>query len=174
MPVSFEIRRPRNRRARRAAKATTAIPGTADCCPRCRSQRVHIHGDHGIKLYGRQIAICANCRTAWEPIDGTLIWDPSDPSASFSAPCDNCAFRRGSPEQADTEKWKDLIAKLWAGGTFHCHKGVPVAPESEDGFAYPKDRPEKLRLCRGYLNALGKWWGAAELDQSKAPGTAPS
>jgi hypothetical protein len=122
---------------------------------------VHIHGDHGNKFYGHQIAICASCRTAWEPIDGTLIWDPSDPSASLSAPCDNCAFRPGSPEQADTAKWKELIAKLRAGGTFHCHKGVPIAPESEDGFAYPKHKPEKLRLCRGYLNALGKWWGAA-------------
>ena len=49
-------------------------------------------------------------------------------------------------------------------------KGVPLDPEGEDGFAYPKDKPEKLRLCRGYLNALGKWWGAAEPDQSKAPG----
>jgi hypothetical protein len=53
----------------------------------------------------------------------------------LSAPCDNCAFRPGSPEQADTAKWKELIAKLRAGGTFHCHKGVPIAPESEDGFA---------------------------------------
>lgn len=46
----------------------------------------------------------------------------------------------------------------------------PVDPEGEDGFAYPKDRPEKLPLCRCYLNALGKWWGAAKPDQSKAPG----
>jgi len=61
-------------------------------------------------------------------------------------------------------------AQLRAGGAFHCHKGVPLDPEGEDGFDYPKDRPEKLRLCRGYLNALGKWWGAAEPDQSKAPG----
>ena len=94
-------------------------------------------------------------------------------SASFSAPCDNCAFRPESPEQADTAKWKELIAKLRAGGAFHCHKGVPIAPKSEDGFAYPKHKPEKLRLCRGYLNALGKWWGAAEPDQSKAPGKEP-
>jgi hypothetical protein len=171
MRVNFEIRRPPNRRARRAAKSAKAIPGTADCWPKCKSPRVHIHGDHGIKFYGRRIAICANCRTAWEPIDASLIWDASDPCASLSAPCDNCAFRPGSPEQSDTAKWKELIAKLRAGGTFHCHKGVPIAPESEDGFAYPKDRPEKLRLCRGYLNALGKWWGAAEPDQSNGPGT---
>jgi len=132
---------------------------------------VRLHADHGIKFYGRQIALCANCRTAWEPIDGALIWDSSDLCASFSEPCDNCAFRPGSPEQANPEKWKEMIRQLRAGGAFHCHKGVPLDPEGEDGFAYPKHRPEKLRLCRGYLNALGKWWGAAEPDQSKTPGT---
>jgi hypothetical protein len=90
--------------------------------------------------------------------------------AARSASPATTAFRPGSPEQTHAEKWKELIAKLRAGATFHCHKGVPLDPEGEDGFAYPKDRPEKLRLCRGYLNALGKWWGAAEPDQSKAPG----
>jgi len=79
MPVTFEVRRPPNRRARRAAKAAKAIPGTADCCPACKSPQVNIHADHGIKFYGRQIAICTNCRTAWEPIDGALIWDPHGP-----------------------------------------------------------------------------------------------
>jgi hypothetical protein len=137
MPVSLEIRRPPNRRARRATKAAKAIPGTTDCCPKCKSPRVHLHADHDIKFYGRQLSICTNCRTIWEPLDKALIWDPSGPSASLREPCDNCAFRPGSPEQADTAKWKELIAKLRAGGAFHCHKGVPIAPKSEDGFAYP-------------------------------------
>jgi hypothetical protein len=99
MPVNFEVRRPPNRRA---AKAEKDFPGTADCCPACKSPRVHIHGDHGVKFYGRQIAICTNCRTAWEPVDRALVWDPSDPFGSFNEPCDDCAFRPGSPEQADT------------------------------------------------------------------------
>jgi len=43
--VKFEVRRPPNRRARRAAKAKKAFPGTPDCCPKCKSPRVHIHGD---------------------------------------------------------------------------------------------------------------------------------
>jgi len=136
MPVKLEVRRPPNRGARRAAKAEKAFPGTADCCPTCKSPRVHIHADHGVKFYGRQIAVCANCRTAWEPIDRALVWDPSDPAASLSEPRDNCAFRPGSPEQSDTSKWKDLIAQLRAGGAFHCHKGVALDPEGEDGFAY--------------------------------------
>jgi len=64
-----------------------------------------------------------------------------------------------------------MIASLRAGASFHCHKGVPIVPDSEHGFAFPH-RPDgtadksKLRLCRGYLNALGKWWGAAEPTES--------
>jgi hypothetical protein len=65
----------------------------------------------------------------WEPLDKALIWDPSDQSASLREPCDNCAFRPDSPEQADTAMWNELIAKLRAGGTFHCHKGVPIDRE---------------------------------------------
>jgi hypothetical protein len=132
LPTSFEVRRPPNRRSRRAAKAAKPVPGTADCCPKCKSPRVNVHVDHGIgDFYGRQIAVCPNCRTAWEPIEEALIWDPSDPSASFI----NCAFRPGSPEQKDTGKWREMIAQLRAGGSFHCQKCVPLAPESESGFA---------------------------------------
>jgi hypothetical protein len=61
MPVRFEVRRPPNRRTRRAAKADEAIPGTTDCCPKCKSPRVHLHANHDIKFYGRQLAICTNC-----------------------------------------------------------------------------------------------------------------
>lgn len=160
-----------SRRQRRAAKLERPIPGTGKCCPKCRSGRVVVHDTTDltdVKFYGRRIATCADCRTAWEPIDDALIWDRSDPCASLSEPCENCAFRPGSPEQADTEKWKEMIASLRAGAAFYCHKGVPIEPGSEHGFAYPTDR-RKLRLCRGYLTALGKWWGDAEPNQSSPP-----
>jgi hypothetical protein len=166
-----------SRRQRRAAKQARPFAGSGKCCPKCKSGRVLVHDTTEIRpleFYARKIAVCADCRTAWEPVDESLIWDPSDPHCSFSEPCDNCAFRPGSPEQADTAKWKEMIASLRAGASFHCHKGVPLAPDSEHGFAYPQDadgnaNKSKLRLCRGYLNALGKWWGAAEPDQSKQP-----
>jgi hypothetical protein len=166
-----------SRRQRRAAKLERPLPGTALCCPRCHGGRVAVHDTLGyseLKFYGRQIATCADCRAAWEPVDESLIWDRSDPHCSFSEPCSNCAFRPGSPEQADTAEWKKMIASLRAGASFHCHKGVPLAPGSEHGFAYPHDAAgkatkNKLRLCRGYLNALGKWWGAAEPNQSQQP-----
>ena len=137
-------------------------PGGPACCPRCLGLRVRCEAaPSGVDFYGRQIAICGDCGTAWEPIDEASIWDRSDPSCCSKEPCDKCAFRPGSPEQRDTEKWKALIANLRAGAVFHCHKGVPIAPRSEHGFDYPKDRA-KLRLCRGYLDALGKWWKADE------------
>jgi hypothetical protein len=59
---------------------------------------------------------------------------------------------------------KELVAKLRRRRDLPLPQGVPLDPEGEDGFAYLKQRPEKLRLCRGYLNALGKWWGAAETE----------
>jgi hypothetical protein len=65
-------------------------------------------------------------RTAWEPINEAHVWDRSDPCASFGEPCNNCAFRPGSPEQVDIPKWKEMIAALRAGVAFHCHKGVRV------------------------------------------------
>lgn len=125
-------------------------------------------------FYARELAVCGGCGVAWEPIPEDQVWDRSDPHCSLREPCSNCAFRPGSPEQANPEEWKKLIASLRGGASFYCHKGVPLEPGGEEGFAYPKDaagKPiiAKQRLCRGYLNALGKWWGAAEPDQSKQP-----
>jgi hypothetical protein len=50
MAARFEVHRPPNRRARRAGKVEKAIPGTVDCCPKCKSQRVHLHADHAFIL----------------------------------------------------------------------------------------------------------------------------
>lgn len=75
-------------------------------------------------------------------------------------PCDNCAFRPGSVEQRDTEKWRETIASLKAGARFYCHKGVPLDPAGENGFAYPTEKPSKLRMCRGWL----RMW-SAQMDR---------
>jgi hypothetical protein len=171
-----------SRRQRRATKSERPFPGTERCCPKCKGGHVRTHDTTEIRpleFYSRKIATCSDCHAAWEPIDESLIWDRSDACASLSEPCGNCAFRPGSPEQSDPAKWKEMIASLRAGASFYCHKGVPIAPDSEHGFAYPHDaagKPvtSKLRLCRGYLNALGKWWGAAEPNQSKQPVIPPS
>jgi hypothetical protein len=150
------------KRKRAAALERGPWPGGPGRCPVCLSTRVMTFDTpEAVEFYGRKITSCA-CGATWEPIDEADIWDRSDEHCCGKRPCDNCAFRPGSPELNDKAKWRELIAKLKAGGSFYCHKGVPIAPESEDGFAYPKDR-HKLRLCRGYLDALGQWWKLEEV-----------
>jgi hypothetical protein len=149
------------KRKRAAALERGPWPGGPGRCPVCLSTRVTTcDTPEAITFYGRKLTVC-RCGAAWEPIDEADIWDRSDEHCGGKRPCDNCAFRPGSPEQADKAKWREMIAKLKAGGSFYCHKGVPIAPKSKDGFAYPSDR-RKLRLCRGYLDALGQWWKVEE------------
>ncbi len=141
-----------------AALASDKWPGGRARCPQCLGERVTCAAvPEGQTFYGKELAVCGDCRIGWEPIEEAEIWDRSDRYCCGSAPCDNCAFRPGSNEQLDREKWRGLIGSLKAGASFYCHKGVPIAPRSDTGFAYPADR-RKLRLCRGYLNALSMWW----------------
>lgn len=126
----------------------------ADQCPRCASRRwatVVAPSD----FYADVLRACANCKTLWEPFEVEELLDPErEPLGAFKQPCNNCAFRKGSPEQKT-----DLLTKIrTGGGAFYCHKGVPIEPESEHGFEYPGGGTDgrKLRLCRGYLNQL-KW-----------------
>lgn len=131
----------------------------ADQCPKCASRAtVDIEHPSPKGFYADTIRVCKNCKTLWEPADPSLMLDADDRLSSFLEPCNNCAFRPGSPEQADTEEWKKTIASLKAGGQFFCHKGVPIDIHNANGFAYPDDgkTPRKMRLCRGYLNM----WGA--------------
>jgi hypothetical protein len=145
-------------------------------CPKCASRSVRrIHQNIDGVFYGRTIEVCLNCEALWEPMpDGGDHADSDGSPFPFPEPCDNCAFRPGSPEQKDAVKWKEMIDQLAAGGQFYCHKGVPIDPGSEDGFAYPKKRDakasalagetvmvhdkRKLRLCRGYLNMMSRIW----------------
>jgi len=139
----------------------------ADQCPRCASRRtVDIDAPSPGSFYARVIRGCHNCQTIWEPYDPADTIDPGDRYASFVEPCNNCAFRPGSPEQADTVEWKKTMASLKAGGQFYCHKGVPIEPQHENGFAYPADgqNKAKMRLCRGFLNM----WGTMMLKQTNA------
>lgn len=127
----------------------------ADQCPRCGSRKTHDVCHPSPKgFYTDNIRGCVNCLTVWEPFDPADTIDPEERLSSFREPCNNCAFRPGSPEQSDVEDWKKTMASLKAGGRFYCHKGVPIDPKNKNGFAYPEDgaNPRKLRLCRGYLN----------------------
>lgn len=137
----------------------------ADQCPRCASRSwAEPRIPSPDRFYSEDVRVCRNCKTVWEPFAADDLIDPKhEPLGAFRHPCNNCAFRKGSPEQRDPEAFARLRAKLgWTGASFYCHKGVPVDPASEDGFAYPKDAngvgiKRKLRLCRGYLNQLGRF-----------------
>lgn len=129
------------------------LRGSTEQCQKCGCRKVTVAKGLSAKGFGPDLATCRNCHCLWEPFDPAQIWDRDDPVCSFKEPCNNCAFRPGSDEQQDREKWKALIDSLRQGAAFHCHKGVPIEPGAEHGFAYPTDR-NKLRLCRGYLNAL--------------------
>ena len=147
------------------------LRGSTLYCPKCGSSKLTHDPAARHEGYGPGLATCRNCKAIWEPFEPSQIWDATDPHCSFKEPCNNCAFRPGSPEQADPEKWKHLLDQLKCGATFNCHKGVPIDPDAENGYAYPTrtlvvDIPgvprteklvgdqKKLRLCRGYLNAL--------------------
>ena len=142
-------------------------------CPRCASRKV-VRSEFPTELcgdfYARTLEVCGNCRAVWEPFDPADLLDHDDPSSSFREPCGNSAFRSDSPEQRDPETWTKLMDGLKQGdGRFYCHKGVPLDPAGEDGFAYPKHQPSKMRLCRGWL----AMWGARMDKQIQAEREAP-
>ena len=127
-----------------------------DQCPKCASRSTVETNTEG----GYLIRACVNCKTTWEPFEKSVLLDTDDRYSQFTKPCNNCAFRPGSPERSDPEKWEHLLSTLgWYEGAFYCHKGVPINMESEDGFDYPKTKDGKhdirrLRMCSGYVHWL--------------------
>ncbi|MDE2342740.1 MAG: hypothetical protein KGL63_05005 [Betaproteobacteria bacterium] len=141
------------------------------------------------KAFACELEICLDCRAVWEafPAEG-YIEDPV-----CAEPCDNCAFRPGSPEQRDPEKWKSLIASLKPDetgmftGRFYCHKGVPIdLSEGPGNFLYPQKpvmvdgepllnpttgEPEmtwdtaRFRTCSGFLRMF--WQRLAKQEAMK-------
>jgi len=136
----------------------------ADQCPKCASRLTADVEQAITSFYARKIRVCGNCGTAWEPFAVDQLLDKDVASSCFLDPCDNCAFRPGSTEQSDPVKWRELMDSIKNnGGVFYCHKGLPIIPDSKDGFAYPRDGKgnyviKKMRHCRGWLSVLGKMW----------------
>lgn len=135
-----------------------------DHCPACNSESIMRILSRDLDKYDA----CLECRAVWERLPTGEPYRRDGELLPFGEPCDNCAFRSGSPESEDKEKWRALLASLRAGGKFYCHKGVPldysVHGGENVGFAYPvkpdgKHDTENMRLCRGYLNAWAKWEG---------------
>lgn len=72
--------------------------------------------------------------------------------------CDNCAYRRGSPERADPFGWAEHRDRHIAGGQpFYCHKGLAIDFDPR-GETHVIDTPETIaeatqKPCAGWLAA---------------------
>jgi hypothetical protein len=177
------------RRKRFAREADYAMgqavprPGT---CPACGSKQIgHITPgpDQPKEIRNVEHGVCADCRAIWEAFPPLYVED-----GVCAEPCDNCAFRPGSPEQGDPEKWKALIATLKPDqsyghftGRFYCHKHVPIDMTKGPGnFLFPQ-RPldagdltlpeptmvpdtSKMRTCSGFLRMF---WAQNAKRESK-------
>lgn len=101
---------------------------------------------------------CLECQAMWEPFKAEDLLDPEEEFSSFRVPCDNCAFRGGSPERADKTKWERLVSQFETGHTvFVCHKGVPLSRKEGESHDHPKNADgawdmDRMRYCRGFLN----------------------
>lgn len=185
----------RKRDARADAYASGKVFQVPPQCPSCGSPDVHriptaLMHPKVLQHIGCDIEVCGACRAVWEafPVGG-YVEDPV-----CAEPCDNCAFRPGSPEQQDQERWRELMESLKGGnegavhgGRFYCHKGVPIDMTKGPGnFLFPQkaitmdgkilrdpatDEPvmthdvRQMRTCSGFLRML--WARAAK---SRDPG----
>lgn len=180
----------RRRDAREEAYAYGKLFKPEPECPGCQSKRIkRIPAPHAEPLmqrhFGVDLEMCMNCEAIWEAFPAAGYVEDS----VCAEPCDNCAFRPGSPEQADKEGWKALIAKLKPGADdffkdrFYCHKGVPIDLEAGPGnFKFPQRavtmdgeivrNPDgspaliadtaKMRTCSGFLRMF--WAQRAKLE----------
>jgi hypothetical protein len=146
-----------------------------EACPSCGSGRLLCV--LGLATLG--LDLCLACFRVWERLPPGEPYTIDSEQLPFKIPCDNCAFRGASPERQDALAWGDLQQMLAMGGAFYCHKGVPfkirnaagepAVAEGARGFEFPRKAAtvdivgechpyqhydtERMRLCRGYLNA---------------------
>jgi hypothetical protein len=129
-------------------------------CPACGGTTIVTFNEY---------SACATCKKAWENIPAGEHYKRDGELMPFHKPCDNCAFRGGSNERKDKDYWRSLQQQLEGlGGLFYCHRGVPfelATDGTHSPFEYPMRETvamgekvnihdtEKMRLCRGYLNA---------------------
>ena len=116
-------------------------------CPACRSRRIFDLPTQGLERFGVDVDWmgCRDCRAVWESFPPVYVRDPV-----CAEPCNNCAFRPGSPEQADKERWRELMRSLkpsesksdsfgFSTGQFYCHKGIPIDMDKGPGnFLFPR------------------------------------
>jgi hypothetical protein len=169
---------------RRAIARFEALPYRPPrVCPKCKSIRIARAqlGDAVAQQFDRltEYDICRECSAVWEAYPDNWCED-----VVGAEPCDNCAFRAGSPEQLDGEGWKKLIAQLRAGQEFKCHKGAPilgVLDERKPGEAAQVEFDAGWvrrhgRTCAGFMRmvwamrAKGEDWAKRHAEFCGAPG----
>lgn len=140
-------------------------------CPACGSSNIMNFPAMSIKdETADPCGGCMDCMKAWPMIPAGEDYKRDGEMLAFKEPCDDCAFRAGSPESRDKKAWRSLLSQLKAGGQFYCHKGVPFdlkdsARTGAQVYEFPK-RPDgqhdqaNMRLCRGFLNAWSRWMDA--------------
>lgn len=127
----------RRRLAKEHAYANGLPTPRPDSCPSCSSKRLRDVDPTSMDATDRAIfehhfdaplQLCLDCGAVWEPFPAEGYVE--DPVAA--EPCDNCAFRPGSPEQRDPERWRELVTHLKPGADpmgdhrFYCHKHMPI------------------------------------------------
>ena len=140
-----------------------------DQCPVCQSARIFNVTEEGADIGDTIYMACLDCPTEtptiWEQVKREDLSVPNSPLSTFKKPCDNCAFRRGSPERKDPEKWEFLMQEFaYREAMFFCHKGVPldISKGSNQSHLHPYDEQGRLfkkesRVCAGWLAwKLGK------------------
>jgi len=122
-------------------------------CPVCRSRRTAVATGPAMALsaiptlYG----VCADCSAVWEAFPPDWKHDVCE-----AEPCDNCAFRPGAPEHADTAEWRAMLADLKQGREFRCHKGGPIKLDLDAGTAEFDAQwvTRHGRICAGFHRAI--------------------
>lgn len=142
-------------------------------CPGCGSAEL-------VCMLGAEFDVCCSCGRYWERVDAGEAYTVDGEQLAFKRPCSSCAFRGGSPERADAARWANLMTSLAHGGSFYCHKAVPILEVPAAGQPMKFDFPMKadgahiwdtgnMRLCRGYLNQfISPLLRQAQLESSGA------
>jgi hypothetical protein len=92
-----------------------------------------------------RIRFCAKCER---------IWEPEHRANPRTEACNNCAFRKRSPERADADGWAALYeATVINGAPFACHKNMPaeLAPGSGYRFKSMDLERDRITYCAGWL-----------------------
>lgn len=122
-------------------------------CPACRSRRTAVEPmpPMGLTHITTLVGVCADCKTMWEAYPADWKHDVVE-----AEPCDNCAFRPESPEIRSRAEWRELLAKLKAGGEFKCHKGAPILIDTEANTIEFDEAwvRRKGRVCAGFHRAI--------------------